>query len=171
EPVANHRIDSIAAHLPPLSARAVPRGSRSPANDSCALDSHSCKAHRAYLKGGASGNSASNRKTNHCWLSVLNQCANFLVQKLSSFTNVDSDPKGTITQPSPEARLIIFTRWETLESNVQNSPVFAASLPEIEIGFCPALSCCVISRFNLGFAKSSLSVKILSSTPICCISA
>ena len=54
---------------------------------------------------------------------------------------------------------------------VQNSPVFAASLPEIEIGFCPALSCCVISRFNLGFAKSSLSVKILSSTPICCISA
>jgi len=56
-------------------------------------------------------------------------------------------------------------------SNVQNSPVFAASSPEIETDFCPASIRRVISRFNFGFAKSSLSVTTLSSTPTARISA
>src|SRR5262249_34696725 len=124
EPVASHRFDSIAAHLPPLSARAVPRGSRSPANDSCSLDSHSCKAHRAYLKGGASGNSASNRKTNHSWLSTLNQCANFLVLKLSSFYQRRSagDNYTTIAPSAPHDHLYEGKTSESMFRTLRSLP-------------------------------------------------
>jgi hypothetical protein len=64
-----------------------------------------------------------------------------------------------------KAALTRIKKPEPSESNVQNSPVFAASSLETETDLCPASSRRVISAFNFGFANSSLSVMILSSTP------
>jgi len=102
------RSTAYAARLPPFSA---PRGSRSLARRSFAAGPILAKHIGPFLKR-CQHNSASNRKTNYSRHSVLDHALIFLCKNYLRFTKVDSDPQGTITQPSPEARLIIFARWK-----------------------------------------------------------
>jgi hypothetical protein len=83
---------------------------------------------------------------------------------------LNRDPEGKPL--NYEARLIIFYEGtRASESNVQNSPVFAACSPEIEMDAWPAWSRRFTSSFSLGFANNSLIVITLSSTPVHRISA